>query len=80
MASSLHSGKYSVLLELLIKTRKSSGFTQQQVADKLGKPQSYIAKIERGERRLDIVEFSELAKAMKADAVKLFEAWMKLQK
>ena len=45
MASSLHSGKYSVLLELLIKTRKSSGFTQQQVADKLGKPQSYIAYI-----------------------------------
>lgn len=39
--------------------------TQQMLADELKKPQSYIAKIEGYERRLDVFEFVELAKALK---------------
>lgn len=41
--------------------------TQQAVADKLGKPQSYVAKVEGFERRLDVIEFLEFAKAIGFD-------------
>lgn len=42
--------------------RKDSGLTQMQVAEHLGKPQSYVAKCESGERRVDIVELADFAK------------------
>ena len=76
MTQSLHTKEYEAFVALLIKTRKASGMTQQDVADKLGKPQSYIAKIEGGERRVDVVEFAKLAEAMGSDPVKLFRGWI----
>lgn len=59
---SIYLEKYKILLEKLRKARKEAGLTQLQVAWKLKKPQSYISKIEIGERRIDIVELVELAK------------------
>jgi transcriptional regulator with XRE-family HTH domain len=53
--------------KLLVAAREESGLTQVQVAGKLRKPQSYVSKIERGERRLDIIEFFELAEILKID-------------
>ncbi|PCH99026.1 MAG: hypothetical protein COB84_00170 [Rhodobacteraceae bacterium] len=47
-----------------IEVRSSLKLTQQELADRLGRPQSYIAKIETGERRLDVIELVELAVAM----------------
>jgi len=49
--------------ELLIDLRKNAGLTQTDIAEKLGKPQSYVSKYETGERRLDVIEFLEVAKA-----------------
>lgn len=49
------------------------GLTQQQVADKLKRPQSYVAKIEGRERRLDVIEFVHLCRAMEADPASFFE-------
>jgi transcriptional regulator with XRE-family HTH domain len=46
---------------MLIEARVTSGLTQMQIAERLSKPQSYISKYERGERRLDFPEFVELA-------------------
>ena len=43
--------------------------TQQAVADRLGKPQSFVAKYENGERRLDVVEFLEIAEVLDVDTV-----------
>lgn len=48
--------------------------TQQEVADRLGKPQSYVAKVERNERRIDVVEFISLARALGVDPARLFAA------
>ena len=42
-------------------TRKYRSLTQQELADRLRRPQSYVAKVETGERRLDVVEFIEWA-------------------
>ncbi len=67
MQKSVYSEQYRKVLDWLIAARKATGLTQQQVADRLGKPQSFIAKYEGGERRLDVVEFVTIAKLLKAD-------------
>jgi len=67
MTKSVFSRPYQVLIEELINARKAAGMTQQQVADALGKPQSFVAKYENGERRLDLVEFLQLARAIGLD-------------
>ena len=59
--------------KLLIAAREESGLTQVQVAGKLKKPQSYVSKIERGERRLDIIEFFELAEILKIDPIEFLQ-------
>lgn len=64
MASSLHSHNYRVFIDLLVNARISSGLTQVQVAAKLGKPQSFVSKYERCERRLDFPEFEEVAEVL----------------
>jgi len=54
---------------MLIEARVASGLTQMQIAESLSKPQSYISKYERGERRLDFPEFVELADILGIDLV-----------
>ena len=67
MPSSLHSPDYQVFRTLLVNARVASGLTQMQIAERLNKPQSYISKYERGERRLDFPEFIELADILEVD-------------
>jgi transcriptional regulator with XRE-family HTH domain len=52
--------------ELLLKTRKANGVTQAEAAQRLGRPQSFVAKVENGERRLDVVELVAYAHAIDA--------------
>ena len=51
--------------------RHAAGLTQVQLAKKLGRPQSFISKVEQGERRLDVIEFLEVARALKTDPRRL---------
>lgn len=67
MLKSLHSPKHKALIDRLIEARKAAGMTQQALADHLGRPQSFVAKYENGERRLDVVEFLEIVQILKAD-------------
>jgi transcriptional regulator with XRE-family HTH domain len=64
VTKSLHSPTYEKLTELLVQARWKSGLTQQEVADALKTHQSYVAKVEGGERRIDVVEFMELARVL----------------
>ena len=64
---SLHSDEYEAFLQVLIAARKDAGITQQDLADTLGKPQSFVSKYERRERRLDVVEFITIARAIGLD-------------
>jgi len=64
---SLHTREYTALKQWLIRAREAAGLTQQQLADRLGKPQSYVSKIESGERRIDPVELVRHAQALGAD-------------
>jgi transcriptional regulator with XRE-family HTH domain len=61
---------YQRLRKRLIEARKVAGLTQAELSSKLSRPQSFVSKYERGERRLDIVEFGDVAKALRIDAVK----------
>ena len=67
MTSSVFTKKYEILKELLIEYRKRAGFTQQNLSELIDKPQSYVSKYETGERRLDLVEFIDLAEALHFD-------------
>ncbi len=58
------SAEYGVLLDLLRAARESSGLTQKEICDRLGKPRNYLIKVERGERRLDVIETFALCDAM----------------
>jgi transcriptional regulator with XRE-family HTH domain len=59
------------LQSLLKAARERAGLTQVDLAARIGRPQSFIAKYERGERRLDVVEFVVVANAIGADPRKM---------
>jgi transcriptional regulator with XRE-family HTH domain len=65
--------KYERFRDLLIDARKSAGMTQAEVASKLKQPQSYVSKYERGERRLDVIEFFEVAEVIGCDPLALLK-------
>lgn len=67
MPKSVHTRAYTILRERLVSARTSRGLSQQQLADLLKRPQSYVAKVEGGERRIDIVELLEIVQVLKAD-------------
>lgn len=68
MPKSLRSPRQVLLQALLIEARKGKGLTQADVAGALGKPQSYVAKYENGERRLDVVELIDITMVLNISA------------
>ena len=73
MQKTIYSQQYQRLCELLIEARRKAGLTQVEVAERLGKPQSFVAKYEGGERRLDVVEFVAVARALELDPKALID-------
>ena len=61
----------------LIEARDRAGLTQQQLARRLGMHQSFVAKYEGGERRIDVLEFLSITHAIGADPVRLLKALMR---
>lgn len=73
MAKSVFSDKYILLRQLLIEARKVANLTQSELSAKLSRPQSYVSKYERGERRLDLIEFLEVAAALNINPATFIE-------
>jgi len=65
MAKSIFSRDHKLLIQKLKKARDDSGLEQEDVARLLRKTQSYVSKIESGQRRIDIVQLKEFAKIYK---------------
>lgn len=61
------------LISVLRQERSSKGMTQAVLAARMSRPQSFVAKVEVGERRLDVMEFVEYAKAMGLTPAELLE-------
>lgn len=74
MPVSRHTARYKKLQSLLKAARKAQGLTQAQVAERLGRPQSYVAKYENGERRLDVIEFLDVAEALVLSPLKVLKS------
>ena len=77
MTKSVFTPSYARFRELLIEAREGACLTQWQLAERLSRPQSYVSKFERGERRLDVVEFLDVARALSIDPLNLLRQLMK---
>ena len=60
--------------QVMAEARDKAGLTQKKLAGRLKKHQSFVAKYEGGERRIDVLEFITIARAMGADPVRLLKA------
>jgi len=63
---------YEVVGACLMAARRQANVTQQELAARLGKPQSFVSEYERGQRRVDVVELLVISRALGADPVELF--------
>lgn len=73
MTKSVFTDAYPLLLELIISARKGAGVSQVELARRLKRPQPFISYIERGERRIDVIEFCVIMNALGLDARLEFE-------
>jgi ribosome-binding protein aMBF1 (putative translation factor) len=78
LAKTLESRRHKALITLLIERRKAAGMTQTQFADRLGEYQSFIARLESGQRRVDVVKFLELAEVLGFDSGRVLAAVKKV--
>lgn len=69
MSKTLDSNRHHELVSLLIKRREAAGLTQVALAQKLGEYQSFVARLESGQRRVDVVEFLNLAHVLGFDPI-----------
>jgi len=77
MEKTIYSREYAVVLKLLRAARDKAGITQVELAKRLGLTQSFVSKIERGDRRLDIVQLRSVCSTLGISLVtfiKQFEA------
>lgn len=71
MPKTVFTGAHRHLVKVLVETRKAADLNQTQVAARVGKDQSFISLIEQSQRRVDVLEFVALARAMGQDPVEL---------
>ncbi|MBA3484318.1 MAG: helix-turn-helix transcriptional regulator [Pirellulales bacterium] len=68
MPKSVFTARYKRFLDLLVEARTAAEVSQVELAARIGWQQTDISKVERGERRLDLIEFLAFAEALKIDA------------
>jgi transcriptional regulator with XRE-family HTH domain len=77
VTKSVHTKSYTRFLELLITARKNAKVTQDEVAERLNRPQSFVSKYENGERRVDVIEFLDIAQAIGFDPISFMRKVLK---
>ena len=73
MPKSVFTGAHRHVVDALVAARRRSGLTQAELASRVGKDQSFISLIENSQRRVDVLEFFALSRAMGADATAMLE-------
>ena len=77
MEKSIYTDEYSLLLEQLAALRQKSGVTQVELAQRLGQSQSFISKVERGDRRLDVIQLRTICQTLGTTLPEFINAWEK---
>jgi transcriptional regulator with XRE-family HTH domain len=76
IGKTVHSSNQAAFCALMVAARKHAGLTQHELAYRLKRPQSFVAKYEGGERRIDVIEFVTIVRAIGADTIKLLRDLM----
>lgn len=69
---SLRTAENDILIQVIKDARLAAGVSQEELSRRMGQSITFIVKIERGTRRLDVFEFVRLAEAIGIDSVELF--------
>ena len=72
LRKTLRTRGHRALIAILVEARERAGLTQRDLAARLKRPHSFVGRIEAGERRIDVIEFIEIARVMDADPRELF--------
>jgi len=72
LRKTLRSRGHQTLIQILIEAREKAGMTQRDLAARIKRPHSFVGRMEGGERRVDVIEFIEIAKVLGADPKELF--------
>jgi transcriptional regulator with XRE-family HTH domain len=67
LGKTLQSERHRALIDLLIAKREAAGLTQTELAKLLGEYQSFVARLESGQRRVDVIEFLQISEILKID-------------
>ena len=70
MRKSIHRAEYQVLVKLLRERREAAGVTQTELSRSLGRSQSFVSDLERGQRRLDVIELRDICAHLRVDLMK----------
>ncbi len=80
MEKTLTSKAHAKLVRILIGKREAAGVTQTELAGRLGEYQSFVARLESGQRRIDVVELVEIGNALGVDPASIVEELLDLNK
>jgi transcriptional regulator with XRE-family HTH domain len=73
LRKTLRTRGHRILIEVLVNARNQAGLTQRDLAARLKRPHSFVGRIEAGERRIDVVEFIDIAHVLGVAPRELFE-------
>jgi transcriptional regulator with XRE-family HTH domain len=73
VTNTLGTKRHEMLVGLLREKREAAGLTQSELASKLGVYQSFVARLESGQRRVDVVEFLDLARILEFDPLRVLQ-------
>ncbi len=71
MVKTLGTKRHEFLVNCLISRRIEAGLTQMELAQRLGQYQSFVARLESGQRRVDVVEFLQLSEVLQFDPIEM---------
>ena len=72
MSKTLGTSRHRALIAFLSQKRKDAGLSQSELAKALGEYQSFVARMESGQRRVDVVEYEKLARILNFDVHEFF--------
>ncbi|AKJ66933.1 XRE family transcriptional regulator [Pandoraea thiooxydans] len=80
MPHPIHDPRYQRIAALLADLRKQRGLLQQDLADRLGRPQAFVSKVESGVRRLDLIELTDYLRMLDVNPKDFMDQILSLSK